>query len=113
MLHFTLFSNQFLSLGFFCYEEGRLETGIILQFPVFDSLRYHPFVQCSAEILADGVCMLFFLGWLVGKFLRTLPVLLTLSTGFLQAPQERLFGYKIFPDEDRRRVNFRSHKMCI
>lgn len=41
--------------GFFCYEKGRLETGIILQFPVFDSLRYHPFVQCSAEILADGV----------------------------------------------------------
>lgn len=51
----SLFSNQFLSLGFFCNEKGRLETGIILQFPVFDSLRYRPFVQCSAEILADGV----------------------------------------------------------
>ena len=44
----------FISLCF-CYEKGRLETGIILQFPVFDSLRYRPFVQCSAEILADGV----------------------------------------------------------
>ena len=41
--------------GFFFYGKGRLETGIILQFPVFDSLRYRPFVQCSAEILADGV----------------------------------------------------------
>ena len=40
---------------FFCNEKGRLETGIILQFPVFDSLRYRPFVQCSPEIPADGV----------------------------------------------------------
>ena len=49
------FQTSFFRWVFFCYEKGRLETGIILQFPVFDSLRYHPFVQCSAEILADGV----------------------------------------------------------
>ena len=49
------FQTSFFPWVFFCNEKGRLETGIILQFPVFDSLRYRPFVHCSPEIQADGV----------------------------------------------------------
>lgn len=43
---------------------------------------------CSRRLISVDKACFFFLGWLVRKLLRTLPVLLTLSIGFLQAPQE-------------------------